>query len=486
MTIELRYSGPGRSGPRQAGKLSVSSPELLYAAVAAIEGLAAFAIFLCAALVYHLLVLQAGLSDTPIRLFVALGVVIGTVYSGLSFSHFNRILSGGARLSSALTLGLNAWCTAYGFALLLAYSVGVAGGLSRVSIISAFVLGAPLAIALRALLIGTLHKRVAGGRLHFEQIAVIGHREHVVSYLYRSNLWRHGRHISAVLYFEDIAEDGGDVPSQKVGQFAAEAVAAGVESIVFVTDRDDTGPVQPHVDALRRFSVNVDLVSIGLSGFRILELVRVGDGARLRIARKPIARPMLVLKRITDTVGAAIGLMLLSPLLVLVALAIKIESPGPVFFRQERRGFNGRTFMIWKFRSMRTLESGYRMAQAEREDPRVTAVGRLIRRTSIDELPQLLNVLRGEMSLVGPRPHAVSHDDQLVEQLADYAFRNRIKPGLTGWAQVQGYRGETRTPEQIRARVSCDLHYIENWTIFLDVWIILLTIFSRRTHRGVF
>jgi lipopolysaccharide/colanic/teichoic acid biosynthesis glycosyltransferase len=157
-----------------------------------------------------------------------------------------------------------------------------------------------------------------------------------------------------------------------------------------------------------------------------------------------------------------------------------------VFFRQERRGFNGQSFMIWKFRSMHVLESGHSMSQAGRDDARFTRIGRFIRKTSIDELPQLINVLLNDMSLVGPRPHALSHDDALVEKLTDYAYRNRIKPGITGWAQVNGHRGETRTPEQIHARVLCDLYYIENWTVFLDCWILLLTLFSPRVHRGAF
>jgi exopolysaccharide biosynthesis polyprenyl glycosylphosphotransferase len=190
------------------------------------------------------------------------------------------------------------------------------------------------------------------------------------------------------------------------------------------------------------------------------------------------------LKRLFDLSGALFGLAVLSPLLVVVALLIKLDSPGPVFYRQERRGFNGEVFYIWKFRSMTVTESGRAMTQVRVGDKRITRIGAFIRRTSIDELPQLINVLSGHMSLVGPRPHALVHDDELGAQLADYAHRQRIKPGITGWAQVNGYRGETSTLEQVEGRIAHDLYYIENWSIFLDCWIVLLTLFSAKTRRN--
>jgi exopolysaccharide biosynthesis polyprenyl glycosylphosphotransferase len=185
-----------------------------------------------------------------------------------------------------------------------------------------------------------------------------------------------------------------------------------------------------------------------------------------------------------DIVLAGCGLLVISPLLALVALAILLESPGPVIYRQARRGFNGDVFMIWKFRSMRVTESGYAITQAQKADPRITRVGRFIRSTSIDELPQLVNVLTGQMSLVGPRPHAISHDEALSRELAVYAHRQRIKPGITGWAQVHGFRGETSSREQIEGRVTHDIYYIDHWSIFLDLWTLILTLFSPATRRN--
>jgi exopolysaccharide biosynthesis polyprenyl glycosylphosphotransferase len=164
------------------------------------------------------------------------------------------------------------------------------------------------------------------------------------------------------------------------------------------------------------------------------------------------------------------------PLLILVALAIKIDSRGPVLFRQTRYGFNGKPFKIFKFRSMSVLEDGATIIQARAGDSRVTRIGALIRKTSIDEIPQLLNVLRGEMSIVGPRPHAAAHDDYYLEQIEDYAFRHHVKPGITGWAQVHGQRGETETLDKMQQRVQYDLWYINNWSLWLDCMIMLRTV----------
>ena len=172
---------------------------------------------------------------------------------------------------------------------------------------------------------------------------------------------------------------------------------------------------------------------------------------------------------------ASIALVVFLPLFLMTAVAIRLDSPGPVFFRQRRNGFNIKPFRIFKFRSMTVTEDGSQISQATKSDPRVTRVGGILRRSSVDELPQLLNVLKGEMSLVGPRPHALAHDDQYGKQLAEYAFRHHVKPGITGWAQVNGFRGETSHIEQMRKRVDFDLWYINHWSIWLDLRILLKT-----------
>ena len=198
----------------------------------------------------------------------------------------------------------------------------------------------------------------------------------------------------------------------------------------------------------------------------------------IELQRPPLSAKEVAAKRVSDLVLAGIIAALLAPLLAIVSLLIKLDSPGPVLFHQRRRGFNGREFFIYKFRTMHVLEDGDVVTQAQRNDKRVTRLGRVLRATSIDELPQLLNVLRGEMSLVGPRPHAIAHDDGFGKLIGNYAFRQHVKPGITGWAQVHGFRGETARLELMERRVVLDLWYVKHWSFWLDLRIVALTSFE--------
>ncbi|MGQ9504108.1 MAG: undecaprenyl-phosphate glucose phosphotransferase [Thermogutta sp.] len=180
-------------------------------------------------------------------------------------------------------------------------------------------------------------------------------------------------------------------------------------------------------------------------------------------------------KRAMDVVLAIIFLALLSPLMVLIAIAIKVTSPGPVFFRQRRYGLDGREIRVWKFRTMRVCEDGPNVIQACKNDPRVTPIGAFLRRTSLDELPQLFNVLKGDMSLVGPRPHATAHNEEYRHLIQGYMLRHKVRPGMTGLAQVHGCRGETETVEKMAKRVEWDLRYIREWSLWMDIKILLQT-----------
>ncbi|WP_460452236.1 exopolysaccharide biosynthesis polyprenyl glycosylphosphotransferase [Alsobacter sp. SYSU BS001988] len=181
-------------------------------------------------------------------------------------------------------------------------------------------------------------------------------------------------------------------------------------------------------------------------------------------------------KRLLDIVIAAVGLLVLAPALLVIAAAIKWDSEGPVLFRQHRLGLKSRRFQIYKFRTMHVQDNGAVVVQAKRDDPRVTKLGRFLRKTSLDELPQLINVVRGEMSLVGPRPHAVAHDQHYDSIIPDYPKRRLVKPGLTGWAQVNGARGETPSVELMAKRVELDLWYVRHCSLMLDCKILLKTV----------
>jgi exopolysaccharide biosynthesis polyprenyl glycosylphosphotransferase len=193
-----------------------------------------------------------------------------------------------------------------------------------------------------------------------------------------------------------------------------------------------------------------------------------------------------VQKRLFDLVCSALGLLALTPLFILVAILVKLDSPGPVFFVQRRYGFNQQPFRIIKFRTMRAFDDGAVVTQATRDDPRLTRIGRWLRRWNIDEIPQLFNVLAGDMSLVGPRPHALSHDHEFERRISLYARRHNVKPGITGWAQINGFRGEIDNEEKLAKRVEYDLFYIDNWSPWLDLKIIARTVLSPKAYRNAY
>jgi len=249
-----------------------------------------------------------------------------------------------------------------------------------------------------------------------------------------------------------------------------------IEEVIVTADLNRWSELRALASELRLLPFPVTLVPTGATR-EILNRPRcdLGDTARVELQRGPLSRTEHLAKRAIDLIVAASVLALLAPLLILVAVAIKLDSPGPILFRQHRLGFNGRGFKICKFRTMSTLEDGLSAVQARPVDDRVTRIGKWLRKTSIDELPQLFNVLGGSMSLVGPRPHAVAHDNRFDKLVRNYAFRQRVKPGLTGWAQVHGCRGPTPTTEHIERRVDYDLWYIDNWRLGLDFAILMQT-----------
>jgi Undecaprenyl-phosphate glucose phosphotransferase len=269
-----------------------------------------------------------------------------------------------------------------------------------------------------------------------------------------------------------------------------------IDDVIIALPWSDDEPVVELVAKLRELPVSIYLAA-DLVGFR-LDLGRVpgfGDQAMnlfsnspvLEISRKPLSGWGIVAKTIEDYVLGSVLLLLLLPVFALVAAAVKLDSPGPVFYRQKRLGFNNEEFDIYKFRSMRT-DAGFAQTtvQATRGDPRVTRIGRFIRKTSIDELPQILNVLNGTMSLVGPRPHAIDHNEQYSRKIRGYFARHRVKPGITGWAQVNGLRGETPQLSQMEARVRYDVYYTENWSILFDLRILLWTAVSVLVGRNAY
>jgi putative colanic acid biosynthesis UDP-glucose lipid carrier transferase len=216
-----------------------------------------------------------------------------------------------------------------------------------------------------------------------------------------------------------------------------------------------------------------DVFGISIIQGRLQDLNGV---AVVGICETPFTGTNEVVKRLSDIVLSSLILVLISPLLLAIAIGVKLSSPGPAIFRQRRNGLDGSEITVYKFRSMRTLDDGPVIAQATKDDPRVTPFGAFLRHTSLDELPQFFNVLQGSMSIVGPRPHAVAHNEQYRKIIKAYMVRHKVKPGITGWAQINGMRGETETIEKMKARVEYDLEYLRNWSLGLDLQIIVRTV----------
>ncbi len=288
--------------------------------------------------------------------------------------------------------------------------------------------------------------------------------------------------------FDDQVPAAGGTPGGEMAQLRRLVADGLVDDVIITMPWQEETRIVSMVDGLRALPVELWLAATSLrhgvaAGSEAPHWI--GGVRCLRLAR-PIEGWAGVVKDVMDRLVAAGAVLFLAPLLLVIALAVRLDSKGPVFYRQKRHGIYGRMIEVLKFRTMHVERcddgSSCLTKQATRGDPRITRVGRILRRASLDELPQLLNVLRGEMSLVGPRPHAVSHDEHYARLIDHYAARQSVKPGITGWAQVNGMRGETETVEKMAKRVQYDLDYIGNWSLGLDLTILLRTIFVGFVH----
>jgi undecaprenyl-phosphate galactose phosphotransferase/putative colanic acid biosynthesis UDP-glucose lipid carrier transferase len=373
---------------------------------------------------------------------------------------------------------------------LLAFLMKVGAGFSRGSIICFASLALALLFISRSLAKRWVTDAVADGRVQGRRVVLLGSHEELSAISANELLQRYGlSEVDRVALAIDKNKNLAMGVPESVSLEDAVAVARErrADEIVLALSWSDTRKLELVRDRLRASPLPIQL----LPDRRIRSLVenpsfKLKKSLSIEVQRGPLSRLEQFSKRCIDVAGAAIGLMVLSPLMLLSAVAIKLDSGGPVLFRQRRNGFNTQPFVIFKFRTMTVIEDGSDVQQAKRIDPRVTPIGRIIRKTSIDELPQFFNVLLGDMSLVGPRPHALAHDSHYGDLLSEYAFRHHVKPGITGWAQIRGYRGETAHVEQMKGRVDCDLWYINNWSLALDLKILMLTCFEVMRRRNAY
>jgi Undecaprenyl-phosphate glucose phosphotransferase len=409
------------------------------------------------------------------------GLLFVLLTASRGFYRTRAILSGTGQANGIIS----AWVSVLLVVTALLFLLKVGSSYSRGSTITFGILGLPILLGLRALVRKELSKRVLAGAISGPRCILIGDQEELHELSPLDLLQKFGIREVGRFEFPLLAEMNHEVGI--IDSAIAAARHANAEQVLLALGWADVRRRDLLARMLRVLPMPVLLLPDRFARPIFSQATAEFDGSTpIELQRAPLTRIELATKRTVDLLLAGTGLLALLPLLAIVSLAIKVDSRGPVIFRQSRRGFNGREFMIWKFRTMSVLENGRVICQAKRKDERITRVGRLLRVTSIDELPQLINVLRGEMSLVGPRPHAVAHDDEYGRSIGKYAFRHHVKPGITGWAQVNGFRGETRELDLMKDRINLDLWYINNWNIWLDLWIIIRTCFEVARSRNAY
>ncbi|MCC2096399.1 MAG: undecaprenyl-phosphate glucose phosphotransferase [Hyphomicrobiales bacterium] len=372
------------------------------------------------------------------------------------------------------------WNIAVLTAILLAFLTKTSADVSRGASILFYGIGFTFMLSIRLVLVRIVQSQALAGGIASRRIFLIGFEDEISGFIERHKPWTQGIDIVSSAIIRDNASLKDDLALA-----AATARVLRPEDVFVLAPLSQRDAIDACVKSFQNVPASIHLIPERMfEGFADLQFGRIGTISSLNLVRKPLTLIERFQKRVFDIVMSSVALLLLSPLILLVAIAIKLDSRGPVFFLQRRYGFNQEPFRIYKFRSMSTMEDGRVIRQVSRNDSRVTRVGRFIRRTNIDELPQLLNVLFGDMSLVGPRPHALAHDQMYERQIANYARRHNVKPGITGWAQVNGFRGETDTCEKMRGRVEHDLQYIDHWSMLLDIRICFLTVFSSKSYKN--
>lgn len=364
------------------------------------------------------------------------------------------------------------WLVAIGIALSIAFFSKASEDYSRQWFVALVLIGSSASMLLRLSIFVALRRLRSAGR-NLKGVLLVENGGSAARRLNGENsLDEHGFHLLDSLHF---ARD-----EQWLQGLVAAVEEQGAHEVWLCLPLSEGDFIRAVMYALRHHTVAVRFIpewgDLPLLNHKITHIAGLYS---LDLSCSPMDGPARVIKRVEDLlVGGFISLLIL-PVCLAIALTIKLTSPGPVLFKQYRTGINGQKFKVYKFRSMVVhQESHGEVTQAQRQDPRITRIGAFLRRTSLDELPQFFNVLQGRMSIVGPRPHALAHNEYYKDLVESYMQRHKVKPGITGWAQVNGYRGETDTLEKMQKRVEHDLWYIDNWSLWLDLKIIFLTIFK--------
>lgn len=427
------------------------------------------------AYVYHSVRLQA---DFDFQNYAAAGIIGATGLTALlrrdGFYEFDRIQSSGGTIRAVasrwliVVLGI----LAFGFAL------KVSENFSRVWLVAWTGASLVLLLSSRTIAATIVRRMIRDGGVFARRVAIVGATDTGLQFAKSIGASENG--ISIIGFFDDWtpgAEQPDDLKLTGGVDALEKAARQGlVDDIVIATMALENSTMRRLIRRLSALPVSVSICpNIHWLDHRGGAVTNLGSVNVLSLYRRPMEGWGSIMKGIEDYVLGWIILLTLSPLLLLIAAAVKLQDRGPVLFAQQRHGFNNSVFRIYKFRTMSVQEDGDEIKQAQLNDPRITPLGGFLRRYSLDELPQLLNVILGQMSLVGPRPHALAHNHQYAQMIENYSGRHKVKPGITGWAQVNGYRGETSENELMEERIRYDLAYIDNWSLWFDFKILAMT-----------
>jgi Undecaprenyl-phosphate glucose phosphotransferase len=407
------------------------------------------------------------------------GLAVATLYS--AFGHVAQLYRAPNLLRRKWQVARSTltWLSVFVFLATLAFLMKVGAAFSRGEMLVFFASGIFITSVMRLMVAHVCDFVILSGALKPNRTILLGLSGQLSSNKALSDLERYGYAVASVFSLP-VGQDGSfdrETMKARLREVVCYVRQMTIDEIVVAIPWQLTDLLGEIETELRVLPIPVKLV-LDTTTARVLDrpLFELGPTKAVELQRAPLSGVQRYMKQVIDSVLAIASLIVLMPFFAVISAAIRLESPGPAFFLQNRVGFNGRPFKILKFRTMSTLDDGPIIVQATRNDKRVTQLGRLLRKLSIDEIPQLLNVLRGEMSLVGPRPHAIAHDNEYDKLIATYAVRHKMKPGITGWAQVNGFRGETPEIGLMKRRVESDIWYIEYWSLWLDIRILLLTV----------
>lgn len=381
------------------------------------------------------------------------------------------------------------WNVAFLGLLALGFLTKITGSYSRGAIALFYVTGFPILIVWQHLWSRFVGTALRSGWVATRRALLIGTPSKIVEFRRKYQAWGSGLIIAQTIMLPEEALEPGEAGETALKEALDQAMAvvrhSHPDDVFLLIPWSATQAINRCADMLITSPVSIHLGPEAIfDRFADTRMAKFGSGSTLSLVRPPLSRSEVWTKRAFDFMAGGVGLLLVSPVILIIAILIKLDSPGPVFFRQRRHGFNHKQFRIYKFRTMTVTEDGNTIEQAKANDPRVTRIGAYLRRWNLDELPQLINVITGDMSLVGPRPHALTHNREYERKIAFYARRHNIKPGITGWAQVNGLRGLTDTKQKMQGRVEHDLYYLDNWSILFDIYILFLTVFSPKSFKN--